>query len=73
MKIGDPIYGSYVDINAVNEDIENNDIEIVNGVAYDTSRFNEETERRIIANRKKKGRPIPDDLDYYFSKRFGVR
>ena len=73
MKSGDPIYDSYVNDVAFKEDAEDSDIEIVNGVAYDTSQFNERTTRSILANRKKKGRPIPDDLDYYFKYRFGVK
>ena len=73
MKTGDPIYDSYVDKVAPNEDIENSDIEIVNGVAYDTSQFNEKTTKEILSNNESSATLVPDDVYTHVSRQLGIK
>ena len=73
MKSGDPIYDSYVNDVAFKEDVDNEDIEWVNGVPYDTSRFNKETEQRLLSNGERGATPIPDDVYAHVSRQLGIK
>ena len=56
---------------SLKEDV-GDDIEWVNGVPYDTSRFNEKTEREMKSSGERGTTPVPDNVYAHVSRQLGI-